>query len=381
MQKFNLNQYKTSNPYFTLFDVYFRDINANKETLLKEMGIAPSSYRKCRRGELHISEKIIEQISLYFHLKSCSEEIINELNDLTNNIYYDMYYKIEDSLEYYNSRLQTLKEEHYIIFPIIDILILFLKMNSTTDSNIVRNNNAELFEHVKKYNKFYEFGLTDLYEIICLFYDDDIPGNLWIKNYNNACAYHVLASRSHRNKRYIESLFFGNKAKEFLNEDGNIKRLLYINNITMSNLIYVGNFEACYDLSFKQLLVLRSIALNDPFMIRSARKFKTISMLALKYYNDIIEEYKLSTSLTVIEAICVMVSHYVIALNTNDYSQYNNLYNDIINSNFSKDDVLLIMSLNDYLSTKGKVSLNLAGLKNYEIIIHLEQIIKNIEIH
>ena len=57
MQKFNLNQYKTSNPYFTLFDVYFRDINANKETLLKEMGIAPSSYRKCRRGELHISEK------------------------------------------------------------------------------------------------------------------------------------------------------------------------------------------------------------------------------------------------------------------------------------------------------------------------------------
>lgn len=378
MKKFNLKMYKTNNRYFLLFDIYLKDTNINKEVLLKEIGIAPSSYRKCRRGELNIGDKIIEQLSIHFNMKTVDDAILSELEEIFNTIYYDLYYKINDNYDYYLAKINYYKSLNYNIFPIIDLFLLFIMMNSDKDSNLVREENHELFKKLKKYHLFFADELEELYEIVCLFYEEEITGNLWLKNYNDACAYHLLMSRSYRQKRYIESLFFGNKAKELLNLDGNIKRALYINNVLMSSLIYVGNFEECYNVSFKQSLTLKSINIDNKFLNRSARKFKIISMLALNKYEDINKEYLKYDSLSIVEILCLMTSLYKEGLDNHDLTSYNEFYSQFDLTDNEQEDNLLIINLNEYLTSKKKHSLRLFAHKKFDLFLHLENIVKNI---
>ena len=96
MKKIDLSNYKLTQIYFNFFDIYFKEKGIKKEFFLLDNDITPSTYRQCRKSECKIGSKIIKSLANKFLLKVPTIKLIDEIEGLLNNIYYDMYYK------YYN---------------------------------------------------------------------------------------------------------------------------------------------------------------------------------------------------------------------------------------------------------------------------------------
>lgn len=60
MKQFDLSVYKSSQPYFDLFDVYFKEYEIRKENYLIDNWITPSTYRQCRKGRYNMGFNIIK---------------------------------------------------------------------------------------------------------------------------------------------------------------------------------------------------------------------------------------------------------------------------------------------------------------------------------
>lgn len=372
MKKFNLSVYLDSVPYFNFFDVYIKELGIKKEDFLKRIGVTPSSYRKCRKGELNIGDRIIEQIAEAFNLKVPSDKLIMELETFVTKVYNNMYYKIYTSYEDDLSYINELLSKDYIIFPILKTLKLFLYANSNKKIENILEICNELYQEVKKYDKFFCNDLQEIYELIYLTFEANIPANYWIKNYSNAIAYFVLATRSYLNQRYIESLFFAEKAKTMLLKDGNVNRVLYLNNTIMSNLIYVGNYEECYELATTQLLALESIGFTSGFQVKASKKFQVVALLGKKEYKEIKKLYYNKERFNLTEIICLLVALYM-----DDKKTYETYYKDII-SDREEEELSFYKYLNIYLKNKNKASLEF--LENQEIMKHLIVVLKNIVI-
>ena len=127
-----------------------------------------------------------------------------------------MYYKIYSTYEDDLKRVDELLEEKYLIFPILDLLKIFLKMSSNRSIDTLKEENMELYLEVKKYEPFFNGSLYEIYELVYLAFEANVTEGKWIKKYNNASAYYILASRSYTQGNYIESLFFATKSKEML---------------------------------------------------------------------------------------------------------------------------------------------------------------------
>lgn len=376
MKKFDLSIYKYSKPYFDLFDVYFKENSIKKEFFLLDNDITPSTYRQCRKEESNSGPKIVKSLSKKFSFKNFSNDLIDHVEALVNNIYFDMYYKNYKQYDNYLEEIDKLLEEKYIIFPILELLKIFIRLSSNNSISSIKKENELLFNRIKIYEKFLNYGLDELFEIVYLSFERDIPEDCWIKNYKNASAYFILASRSYMNRRYIETLFFASKCKEILSEDGNINRILYLNNTIMSSLIHVGNYDECYILSFKQLKTLESIDGDYKFLLNSSKKFLVLSMLGLGYYDEIIKKYENADNLLLTEILCTLIALFEKGTINKDFSKYNSYYASWEVDKLESDDSNIIILLDQFLNTKRKSILNL--LLEFEIIRHFKKILEKI---
>lgn len=370
MKKFNLTIYLNSLPYFNFFDVYIKELGIKKEDFLKRIGVTPSSYRKCRKGGLNIGARIIEQVAEALELKVPNDELIKELEEFINKVYNNMYYKIYTTYEEDLAYVDRLLEDKYTIFPILKALKLFLLANANKKIDNILELNKELYEEIKKYDKFFYDDLQELYELVYLTFEENIPANCWIKNYSNAIAYFVLATRSYLNKHYIESLFFAEKAKAMLLKDGNVNRVLYLNNTIMSNLIHVGNYEECYELATTQLLALESIGCTSGFQVKAGKKFQIVSLLGKKEYKEIRKLYYEKERFNLTELTCLLIALYF-----DDRKVYEVYYKDLI-ADSEETELSFYKNLNLYLKNKNKASLEF--LEKQEIMNHLIIVLKNI---
>lgn len=126
----DLSIYKQSIKYFSLFDVLIKGEAYNRDEFLKTLGITPNSYRRSKNDEQKIGTELVCILSKHFGYNVASSSLINYLEDLTNSIYYDMYYKVFKNYDFYITEVDRLIEQKYIIYPILILLKLFLQINS-----------------------------------------------------------------------------------------------------------------------------------------------------------------------------------------------------------------------------------------------------------
>ena len=92
--KIDLSIYKQSIKYFSLFDVLIKGEAYNRDEFLKTLGITPNSYRRSKNYEQKIGTEIVLTLSKHFGYSVSANKLINYIEDLTNSIYNDMYYKV-----------------------------------------------------------------------------------------------------------------------------------------------------------------------------------------------------------------------------------------------------------------------------------------------
>ncbi len=380
MKKFDLSKYKENQPYFYFFDVFIKELGLSKETFLIKIGVAPSSYRKCRKGELNIGNDIVAMIARNLSLKVPSPEFIDEFEKFINKVYFDIYYKNYKTYAEDLVYVDELLKENNLLFPIIKLLKIFMIAASNEDVDKIRTTNNELYEEIIKYETFLNYGVFELFEVVYLVFTDAISRDHWIKNYDNGMSYYVLSTRSYFAERYIESLFYGEKCKSILFNDGNINRLFYLNNILMSSLISVENFEECYNVAAKQLLALKSLDSLQESQYMRCRKFKIVSLLGKREYKKIVEDYWDDESMTLTEVICILISLYQIKQNDKKYTKYEEYYKDLDVESLSSEYSQPIKMIDELLKNKNKAKKIIPELRKYGIMKNLEKILQNIVI-
>lgn len=367
-----LTEYYLPTIYFQFYDVLIANLDKGKEEFLKSLDINPSTYRKCRKGELNIKYEYINKLNQYFGYKNISANQLDELGKLLNDIDNNMYYKIYDSYDEYVEIINQYIEEKYNIYPILLLFKLLLIINQKKSYEIILKN-KDLYYELNKYKNFLNDSLSEIYELIYLSFEDNIVDEKWMKNYTNGKAYYILSFRAYNDNKYIESMFFANKCKEFLFQDGNIIRNIYLNNILMSSLLFVGNYEECNKLSFKQILTLKSINISNKNLEKNTIKFYIASLFALNEYEKVISQVDTSKVYNMTTLTCYLFSKYKI------YGKdvYCKLYDEIINNKDNEKYFDYLNDLNKYILMKDvKV---LESMNNNQIALWLIKILKNIE--
>ena len=322
MKKFDFSEYKSSKIYFQMFDVLIREKVPNRDHFLIDNDIPASSYRRCRTIEQNVGRDIINKLANLLNLKTNTDEEIDQLEKFANKVYYQMNYKIYKSFEEDIEYINKLLSENNILFPILELLLLFLYMNQNKRANDIINENIELYKKIKKYNVFFTETLNHLFELVTIFFKGGNKEELYLKTYDNAIAYTILSSQAYYRGDYIACLYFSNKAKEISEKEGNIRRIIRLNRNIMTCLLYIGNYEECYELASRQILILESLNVDDN-LIDSAKKHLIISSVGLEKYNKVIELINSKIQLNLTEASCLMISLY----NTSK-KEYEILYNE-----------------------------------------------------
>lgn len=348
-----LDDYLQTKLYFQLFDVLLKEESVNKEYYLESIGISPSSYRRAKNDEQKIGIQIVEILCTKFKLFIPSSEVIAELEDLANDIYFDMYYKIYDKYDLFMQKLDELLTKKYNIFPIAKLLKLFMLINAPKFSGELYENYLELYYEVKKYKNFYNDGLKGIYNLFVLtFENNSIDYNL-AKELYGGFSYYVASFKAWKDKKYTECLYYAEKGKDILVEETNYKRIVNLNFNIMSSLMFLNRFEECFELAFNQLLMLQSFSygkreeqITERYLLESA--------LGIGKYDFIVKRVKDNEVFTLTEIIC-----YMIALNQVSLSEYKVFYIKLINDLSENDkNKNICTAINKYLTCKNKENLS-----------------------
>lgn len=369
MKKFDFSEYKNSKIYFQMFDVLIREKVPNRDHFLIDNDIPASSYRRCRTTEQNVGKDIINKLANLLNLKTNTEEEIDQLEKFANKVYYQMTYKIFNSFEEDKEYIMKLLEENNILFPILELLLLFLYMNENKRASDIINENMELYKKIKKYSIFFSVELNELYELVEIFFKGGNKEELYLKKYNNAIAYTILSGQAYNRGDYIGCLYFSNKAKEISEKEGNIRRIIRLNRNIMLCLLYIGNYEECYELASRQILILESLNIEDS-ALELAKKVLVVSSIGCEKYNRVIELLENNVELKLTEITCLLIAYY--KTNKKIYDSY--LKNDLDYLSIDKNYIRYINVLNNFLKKPDKKYLML--LENVELMQQMKKIFK-----
>ena len=307
MKKFDFSIYKDTTQYFAMFDVLIKKHAVNKDHFLLDHNIVPSSYRRCRNSEQKAGSSIINKLCKVLKLKPMTNEEIDELENFADKVYYYMTYKIYKTYEEDINYINSLLNENSILFPILKLLLLFLNMNANKSGKVIISENKELYLEIMKYQEFYTDELLEICELAKIFFEGENKEQVYLRTYNNAIAYTILSYQSSYKKDYVASLYFAYKAKEIAEREGNIKRIIYLNNTIMMNLLFVGNYDECNELASRQKLILQSLDITGTEM-NLVNKFLTVSYLGLEKYKSVIKMFDEHKNLTLTEFSCFVMA-------------------------------------------------------------------------
>ena len=349
MKKFDFSIYKGSKQFFYLFDVYIKYTNNSKKDLYHRFNINDSSYRRSRDMEQKVGKEIVNILSNYFGLVTPSYEEIEELEIVANRIYNNMYYKIYDTYDSDMDYINNMLESKSLLFPILNLLKIFLVCNSTNSANMVFQENKTLYMHTKIYTKFFNSELNSLLEILKLFFGDFTLNNEWTHEYDNAMAYQIMASKCYIEDQYIQSIFYSTKANEILLKELNFKRYITNNRTLMNSLLCVGNYDLCYNLATKQLYSVNSLNYSD-YEKSIIDDFICVALLGQRKYQVLIDNLFECEALTLNSISCLLISLFII-----DENKFHYYINEKLDYNeMSEAQSMFLKNIINYLITKNK---------------------------
>ena len=370
MFKFDFSVYQESKQFFQLYDVIIKKEPINKDAFLNDLGITPSSYRRCRNYKQNIGNKIIDILNNHYGYKKCDDKFIKQIEDELSKIYYDMYYKNYESYQVQLDYLNDLLKERYYIFPIIELFKLFMIINSPKSASKIIKEYKEEYKDLLKYKSFFTDELIKVFDIIELSFEEEISNTILNKSYQNGLCYFVLSSRLTVLGRHIESLYYADKARIIFEKECNYVRLLYLNLTTMFNYNSLKDYNRCYELAHSQLLALKSLSLFS-FEYKNTLKHMVVALLGLKKYNNVLALLSEMDVYTYTELACLYVAKYYV-----NKKMYKSEIDKAIEENLENDKLVeFLKSLDLYLSSNEKGCIS--KLKNYNLYGGLLDIIND----
>lgn len=367
MVQISLTDYLQTKMFFQLFDALLKEELINKDYYLESIGISPSSYRRAKNEEQKVGLQIVQTLSEKFNLKITPIEVLDNLEDMCNDIYFDMYYKIYDRYELYLAEIEKLLEQNYNVYPIFKLLKLFLLINAPKFSDELYQNYLDLFNEVKKYKNFYNPSLRGIYNLFILtFESNSIDYNL-AKELYGGFSYYVASFRSWKDKKYTECLYYADKAKDILVKESNYKRISNLNFNIMSSLIYLNCFEECFELAFNQMLMLESFAFQKSETKRTM-KYLLPAAIGIGKYEFVVKKLKDLDTMSQVEIVCYMIS-----LSQLSFKDYDSFYQENFKSQQSNDIVASILkNTNNYIFSPNKDNLQkLDEFSSLKYIVHV----------
>ncbi len=214
MKYINLTPYKESKQYLGLLEILMKNQGLNKDEFLLSHKISPTSFRRARSSEQRVGVEIIEKLSKIFDYRVHTEEEIEEIEILLNQIYNEIYFKIYDNFDFFFEKIEYELNSKSILFPILKLFKLFLLLNEHKQRKDTLRENQDLFSDLQKYEPFYNQDIKEIYEIVKIVFTKDIPDEYMQKEFQNGLIYYSLASKYNYNKECIASLYFADKAKK-----------------------------------------------------------------------------------------------------------------------------------------------------------------------
>lgn len=368
MIQISLTEYMQTKLFFQLFDVLLKEESVNKEYYLESVGISPSSYRRAKNEEQKIGIQIMDTLCKKFNLNVAPLELIEEIESLANEIYFDMYYKVYDRYDAFLEKLEEYLSKNYNIYPIIKLLKLFILINAPKFSNELYEGYLELYNEVKRFKNFYNNDLMGVYNLFILtFENNSIDYNL-AKELYGGFSYYIASFRAWKDKKYTECLYYAEKGKDILVRESNYKRVVNLNFNIMSSLMYLNRFEECFELAFDQILMLESFGFEKN-EAKSTENYLLVSAIGLGKYEFIVKRMKGRTTFNKVEISC-----YMIALKCAYSSEYSAFYKEILEleDGMSKD---ICMALNSYLESPSKD--NLLKLEALPVLKYIILVLKS----
>ena len=369
MKKFDFTIYKSTRQYFLMYDVLIKEKVPNRDNFLIDNDIPPSSYRRCKASEQHGGREIVDKLAKVLHLTTTTDEEIDEIEKFASKVYYQMTYKIFKSYKEDIEYIKGLLEKNHILFPVLELLLLFLYMNDNRTVKDVIDDYTELFNKVKKYKVFLSEELMEIYELTYIYFKGANKEEIYLKTYTNAIAYSILAAQAYNRGDYITCLYFSNRSKEICEKEGNVRRILRLNKNIMICLLHVGNYDECYELASRQILILESLEIEDESLL-TARKFLLVASIGCEKYRKVLELLQIKDELNLTEITCLMIAYY--NLNKKEYENYvkNGINYDANDKIFLK----YINALNNFIKKPNKKYLE--KLNNSEIVSPMKKIFK-----
>lgn len=352
MHQISLQVYKESKQYLGLLEIMMKNQGLNKDEFLLSHGISPTSFRRARSSEQRVGIEIIEKLSKIFDYRVYTEEEIDEIESLLNQIYNEVYFKIYDNFNFFFEKIENEINSKSILFPILNLFKIFLLLNANKPRKVILQENQELFNDLQKYEPFYNQEIKEVFEIVKIQFIKDIPDEYMQKECQNGLIYFSLASKYNFNKDYIGSLYFADKARKLFLQEDNFLRIFFLNLIYMHNYNSLGNYKICCELASNQLLSLKSLGITN-FVKSTTELHLVIAHLGLRNYKKVIELLSDKEVYQSTEVYSLLIAKYMI-----DKKEYQELYNSTIKDNQNREENLYIIeTLNSFLLKRDKNNL------------------------
>ena len=370
MNKISLDEYKGTIIYFHFFDAYIKLFEKGKEDLFNELYINNSSYRRCRDKEQGVGPEIITKLANYYDLKELDNNEIDAYEIYLNDLYSKIYYKDNRNFENDLKKLEDIISEQNMLFPIFKLMKLLMLLNSKKSVDYIYNENLDDYYYIKKFTFFFKNELKTILNTVSLFFENDSENCEWNYDFKNALAYQILSSKCYKDQKYVEAIFYATKANDILLSDYNYKRIIAVNNIVMRSLLYIGNYEQCFEIATKQLKSLEALELFD-YDMKAAKSSLNVSLLGLKKYNDVIRSILELEKMDLSDITCLLMSKYM-----TDKQHYKEYYLEFIKINGFNDEILKYLNtLSFYFTHRDKKMLK--TFQKFNISGVLIKILKN----
>ena len=295
---FNLDYYfKKTNVYYALFDGLFTLSNIEKESILNELGIIPSSYRS-QRANYNVKNKNNIKILLdYFKYKQINSEEQCRYEILITKIYYYCYYKQLGKLEILLNEIIEEATDQTTLKPMLTLFKVFIYSNLEYSIIKAKENISDDLEYLAAfYNKKYFIDDFEFIYLLMMYHFDvfdfsvdvlidnlslQYPKLLWLYSF-------IKASKAYINKNDIVALVNYEIALTEFRNSNNFTRYI----ITASNVSYLYNISEEYSSCLKLCSsILENILCDDEGSKRSQMLLMNylFANLMLERYNEIID--------------------------------------------------------------------------------------------
>ena len=365
MIKVNLENYKENKQYLLLFDVLIKQVANNKDIFLEDINITPSSYRRAKTSEQNIGEYIVNKLCEFFDIKKVSQAEIDKYQMFLNKIYYEYYYSLNDNTLYILGKLDELINEKNSFYPIFMLFKLLFTLISNNNQSIIMNENEYLYEEVIKYKSYFNDDLLDILSHVEILFDKDFVNKKIYLDNKNGITYYIVSSKYLQENKYIESLYYAQKAKELFINDENYKKIAQVNFNIMSCFCFLNNFEKYYDLAYTQYYSLS--AFNEYSELKDqASKHYAISLIALKKYEELEYVYKHKTDLTFTEVLCLLIARKYI--NKKEFQKYLINVQEVLKDDYRLE---ILNNVCDYLNKNDKKTIKKFDKKIHENLFYV----------